>query len=96
MSSAYIIADIDVHRPDAYEAYKKLSSAAMQAHGAEVCVRGGPAETLEGSWQPKRMVLLKFPSLAAARRFHDSAEYQKAKAAREGIATLSMVLLEGV
>jgi uncharacterized protein (DUF1330 family) len=46
MSSAYIIANVTVTNPEQYEEYKKLSSIAMQAHGAEVCVRGGKIEVL--------------------------------------------------
>src|SRR5438309_914633 len=59
MSSAYIIANVRVTDAAQYEQYKKLSSLAMQAHGAEVCVRGGAAEVLEGDWQPERIVVLK-------------------------------------
>ena len=50
--SAYIIANIDVTDPAQYEEYKKLSTIAMKAHGAEVCVRGGKVEVLEGDWHP--------------------------------------------
>ena len=44
MTSAYIIANVEVTNPTQYEDYKKWSSAAMQAHGAEVCVRGGQVQ----------------------------------------------------
>ena len=44
MSSGYIIANVTVTDPQQYEQYKKWSSAAIQAHGAEVCVRGGSVE----------------------------------------------------
>ena len=96
MSSAYIIADVDVRDPAQYEEYKRLSSIAMKAHGAEVCVRGGNSEVLEGDWTPHRLVLLKFPSLEQARTFYSSAEYSAARQAREGIAVMRMVLVEGV
>ena len=96
MPSAYILANVQVTNPAQYEEYKKFSSAAMQVHGAEVCVRGGKAEVLEGDWMPERVVLLKFPSLEAARRFNDSPEYGRARAARQGAAVMRMVLLEGV
>ena len=46
MSSAYIIANVTVTNPVQYEDYKKWSSAAMRAHGAEVCVRGGKVEVV--------------------------------------------------
>ncbi|MBT9501243.1 MAG: DUF1330 domain-containing protein [Burkholderiaceae bacterium] len=96
MPSAYILANVQVTNPEQYEEYKKLSSAAMQAYGAEVCVRGGKVELLEGDWTPERVVLLKFPSLEAARTFNDSPEYGKARAARQGAAIMRMVLIEGV
>ena len=96
MSSAYIIADVDVRDPAQYEEYKRLSSIAMKAHGAEVCVRGGNSEVLEGDWTPHRLVLLKVPSLEQARTFYSSAEYSAARQAREGIAVMRMVLVEGV
>ena len=96
MSSAYIIANVEVTNPVQYEEYKKWSSVAMQAHGAEVCVRGGAVEVLEGEWQPERLVVLKFESMDAARRFSDSPEYARARTARQGAAVMRMVLVEGV
>ena len=96
MPSAYILANVDVTDPVQYEQYKKLSTIAMQATGAEVCVRGGATKVLEGDWQPGRVVLLKFPSVEKAQAFYDSPEYAAAKAARKGAATMRMVLIEGV
>ncbi|MCX7673155.1 MAG: DUF1330 domain-containing protein [Thiobacillaceae bacterium] len=96
MSSGYIIAWVDVTDPQQYEEYKRWSSAAIQAHGAEVCVRGGRVETLEGDWQPGRIVVLKFPSFEAARAFHDSPEYRRAREARAGAAVMRMICVEGL
>ena len=96
MPSAYIIANVHVTNSAQYDEYRKLSSQAIQAHGAEVCVRGGAVEVLEGDWQPERVVVLKFPSAEQARAFYDSAEYRAARAARQGAAVMRMVLIEGV
>ena len=96
MPSAYILANITVTNPEQYEAYKKLSTIAMQAHGAEVCVRGGKALVLEGDWAPDRVVLLKFPSAEAAHKFNDSVEYAAARNSRQGAAVMRMTLIEGV
>jgi uncharacterized protein (DUF1330 family) len=96
MPSAYILADVDVTDPQQYEQYKKLSTVAMQAHGAEVCVRGGAVQVLEGDWNPGRTVILKFPSVEKARAFYDSPEYGAARKAREGAAVMRMVLVEGI
>ena len=94
--SAYIIANVTVTDPVQYEEYKKWSSAAMQAHGAEVCVRGGKVEVLEGDWAPERLVILKFPTVEAAKAFNASAEYTKARNARQGAAIMRMIVVEGL
>lgn len=96
MSSAYIIANVTVTNPIQYEDYKKWSSAAMRAYGAEVCVRGGKVESIEGDWMPDRLVILKFPSWEAAKVFDTSPEYGKARTARQGAAIMRMILVEGV
>ena len=96
MPSAYVIANVEVTNPEQYEEYKKLSTIAMKAHGAELCVRGGKVEVLEGDWTPDRVVLLKFPSVESARRFNDSVEYAAARKSRQGAAVMRMTLIEGV
>ncbi len=96
MSAGYIIADVTVTNPAQYEEYKKWSSEAMRVHGAEVLVRGGKAEVLEGNWTPGRLVILKFPSVAAAQAFDASPEYGRARSARQGAAIMRMVVVEGV
>ena len=96
MASGYIIASVTVTNPVQYEEYRKWSTEAMRAHGAEVCVRGGKVEVLEGDWNPERTVILKFPSFQAAKAFHDSPEYSRARKAREGAAVMRLVAVEGV
>jgi len=93
--SAYIIADVQVTNPVQYEDYKKFSSIAMQAHGAEVCVRGGSPQPLEGGWAPTRIVVLKFASVQQAQAFYDSSEYGRARESRAGAAIMRMIVVEG-
>ena len=94
--AAYILANVKVTNPAQYEDYRRLASLAMKEHGAEVLVRGGTTTVLEGDWTPERIVLLKFPTPEAAQAFYDSPEYGAAREAREGIAVMRMVLVEGV
>ena len=96
MPSGYVIANVSVTNPEQYEEYKKWSTAAFQAHNAEICVRGGKVEVMEGDWQPERVVIAKFPSFEAAKAFYDSAEYLKARQAREGAAIMRLVVVEGM
>jgi uncharacterized protein (DUF1330 family) len=93
--SAYVIANVRVTDAKQYEQYKQLSTLAIQAHGAEVCVRGGAVEVLEGDWQPERLVVLKFPTIEKARAFYRSPEYTRARQAREGAALMRLVIVEG-
>lgn len=94
--SAYLIAYVDVTNPQQYEAYKKLSTHAMQIHGAQVCVRGGTVKVLEGDWSPERMVVLKFTDMQSAQAFYNSPEYNQARQAREGASVMRMVIVEGL
>jgi uncharacterized protein (DUF1330 family) len=96
MPSAYIIANVHVTNPEQYAQYRELAGLAMKAHGAEVCVRGGAVQVLEGDWLPERVVVLKFASVEKANAFYDSVEYQRAIKAREGAAVMRMVIVEGV
>ena len=96
MPSAYLIANITVTNPEQYDEYRKLSSLAAQAHGAEFCVRGGSVDVLEGDWTPDRLVMLKFPSLAHANAYYHSVEYTAAIQARQGASVMRMVVVEGV
>ena len=96
MPSAYIIANVTVTNPEQYAEYRKLSTLAVQAHGAEFCVRGGAVQVLEGDWTPDRMVILKFPSLDQAKAYYHSVEYTAAIKAREGASVMRMVVVEGV
>ncbi len=96
MPSGYIIANVRVTNPAQYEEYKKWSTAAFQAHNAEICVRGGAVEVMEGDWTPERVVIAKFPSFEAAKTFYHSPEYGKARAAREGAAIMRLVCVEGL
>jgi len=96
MKPGYVIADVTVTNDRQYAEYRKWSTLAMRAHDAEVVVRGGAIEVLEGPWQPTRMVILKFPSMEKARAFYHSHQYRRARNAREGAAVMRMVLVEGM
>jgi len=93
---AYIIVETDIHDPEQYERYKQASPGAVAAGGGRFVVRGGELAVLEGDWRPKRLVMLEFEDLEAAKRFYASPEYQEAKRLREGAANLNMVAVEGI
>jgi uncharacterized protein (DUF1330 family) len=59
-------------------------------------VRGGKTETLEGTWSPKRLVVLEFDSVEQARKWWGSPEYAGPKAMRQRSAKTEMIVVEGV
>lgn len=94
--SAYIIVNIEVTDPGPYERYKAMAHATVTAYGGKYIVRGGPAERLEGTWDPKRVVVLEFPDAACAKEWWSSEEYRPAKALREASAKSDMILVAGM
>lgn len=93
---AYVIAHIDVKDPVRYEDYKKMSPVSIQKYGGRFIARGGKTEVLEGTWQPKRLVLLEFPSVERAREWWASEDYRPARDLRQATSTGDMIVVEGL
>jgi uncharacterized protein (DUF1330 family) len=93
--AAYVIADIEITDAAEYEKYRRRVPATVAQYGGRYVVRGGAVETLEGNWQPRRLVVLEFPSLAAARRWYESPEYREPRAIRQHCSRGHAILVEG-
>ena len=93
---AYVIVEVEITDPEGYEAYKQLVPASLEAFGGRFLVRGGKIETLEGGWQPKRIVVLQFDSLERAKAWWHSEEYSAAKELRYRTANSRMIAVEGL
>ena len=93
---AFVIAHIDVKDPVRYEDYKKMSPISIQKYGGRFIARGGKCEVLEGGWQPKRLVLLEFPSVERAREWWASEDYRPAKELRQATSSGDMIVVEGL
>ena len=93
---AFVIVEIEVHDREAYETYRGLVPASLDAYGGKFIARGGATENLEGDWAPERIVVLEFPSLERARQWWGSPEYRDAKAIRMRAARTRMIATDGV
>lgn len=93
--TAYVIADVPVTKPEHYEAYRRLSSLAMNAYDAKILVRGGKTKRVAGR-EPGRTEVMQFPNMAAAQAFCDSWQYHRALNARGGAAEMNLIIVEGV
>ena len=54
MPKGYMLVEVTVHDPAAYEVYRRQVMATVEAYGGRFLVRGGPAELVEGSGAPGR------------------------------------------
>jgi uncharacterized protein (DUF1330 family) len=92
---AYIIVDLEVTEPVEYEEYKRLAGATVEKYGGKYIVRGGHCETLEGDWNPKRIVVLQFENAGQAKAWLNSTEYAEPRKMRHRTAKTRMILVEG-
>jgi uncharacterized protein (DUF1330 family) len=94
--AAYVIAQVEVTDPTVFEQYRREVPATLAAFGGRFIVRGGASETLEGDWQPKRLVIIEFPDRAAATAWWGSQAYAAPKALRQQSAHTQLLVVEGV
>jgi len=93
--TAYVIADVTVTNPEGYAAYRPLAAASVAQHGGRFIARGGAVESMEGGWSSSRIVIIEFRSMAAARAWYDSPDYQKALTIRLANSTGRVIMVDG-
>ena len=93
--AAYVIGEIEVTDPAAYEEYRRQVMAVVTKYGGKFIVRGGKVETLEGGWAPRRFVALEFPSMEQAQKWYRSPEYAPLIELRKRASRGKLILVEG-
>jgi len=94
MPKGYWIAHVDVQDAKVYETYRQANAAPFAEYGAQFLVRGGPAQTREGT-SKSRTVVIEFPTIEAAIACYESPAYQAAKALRDPVSSGDLVIVEG-
>lgn len=92
---AYSVAEIAVEDAEGYKAYIAAAGPIVEKYGGVYMARGGETIGKEGEAPRGRIVIVEFPSLAAARAFYESAEYQAALPLRLKTATSRVYFVEG-
>jgi len=93
--AGYLIVQVEVTDPDTFEEYKKQVAPTTEKYGGEYVVRGGEMEVLEGECPYPRMVVLRFPSVADAKAWYTSPEYEGPMAIRKSASNANVILVEG-
>ncbi|MEC7837574.1 MAG: DUF1330 domain-containing protein [Chloroflexota bacterium] len=94
--SVYSISSIEVKDWNAYKEYMKLVPSVIKKYGGKYLVRGGDIITDNTSWNPKRIVILEFPTLEDLNAFRNSEEYKPVADIRLKASTSESFVVEGI
>jgi uncharacterized protein (DUF1330 family) len=94
--SAYVVFDVEIRDMTKYQEFIKGVKPAIDAAGARYLARGGEHKVYEGDWEPRRIVLLEFPSVAAWEEFYTGPTYQGLKAIRDECSSARLVSVQGL
>ena len=93
--TAYVIVDIEVHNPEKYKEYLAKITPTVLENGGRYLVRGAQSKVISGDWQPKRLVVMEFPTMDIANHWATCAEYAPIHAMRNENASANMIIVEG-
>lgn len=94
---AYVIGQLDIHDPEAYQAYLGGFMPIFEKHGGELLATSrAETEILEGSWAMPRTVVMRFPSVEKAKAWHNDPEYLELAEIRHQTASTNLVVIEGI
>lgn len=93
---AYLMVRADVRDKEQYAQYAQRSPAVVEQFGGRYLARGGQVVSLEGDTENRRVVIIEFPSLDAAKAFYASPEYQNAREFRKDAGQAEFIVVEGV
>jgi len=93
---AYCVVQEAIDDEANFAIYRQKVMATIAAHGGSFIVRGGSFAVLEGEWSFPRLVIIEFPSRAAADAWYRSPEYQSILPLRLKSARGNLVIVDGV
>jgi uncharacterized protein (DUF1330 family) len=92
----YIVGDIHITDPAAYDAHVPRALATIARFGGRVIAGGdSKVDLLEGDPIPERFFIIEFPTADAARRWYRSDDYQEALKVRQSTSHGRVLLIEG-
>lgn len=96
MTNYYVVVDVRIDDAETYGEYMKLAKPLVEKNGGEYLVRGGEFTVFEGNYfDPRRLVVLRFPDKKAFENFYFSDEYQTARDLRLPAGDMILIGVEG-
>ncbi|MFK7792906.1 MAG: DUF1330 domain-containing protein [Devosiaceae bacterium] len=74
---AYVIFDVKIYDREQYQEFMLGVKPALEKAGAKYLSRAGEHKVYEGDWEPRRIVLLEFPSLSHWEEFYNGATVRR-------------------
>lgn len=93
--SLYFLADIEIKDEKMYAEYIEKAPEIIKKYGGRYLVKGGKVATVSGNWNPKRIVVIEFPSEEALKECFNSEEYKVIAPLREKSTTSKAIIVEG-
>lgn len=93
---AYLIGNVTVKDPAAYEQYRNEVGDLIARHHGEYVVRGGEIEVVAGDWRPNRLIILRFPDKASVQAYLNDPVFHRLGELRQRAITSRIVMAEGV
>ncbi len=94
--AAYFIVDLEVTDRDRFKDYADAVPSTISAYGGRYLIAGGSVETIEGDWEPKRIIVIEFESLERAREWWGSEKYRELRELRRETSQAKILLVDGV
>jgi uncharacterized protein (DUF1330 family) len=96
MPFGYVIAQINITDPEAYQVYVGRVNATLAPFQGSFLVRGGTAEHFEGTPAGQRFVVIQFPTLQNAHDWYGSDEYAPVKRLRQAASVSVQTIVQGI
>ena len=92
---AYAIGQLNINNQDQYTDYVKQTSPIVKKYKGKFLVRGGKFTKVWGENQYTRHVVIEFPDLETAFKWHNSDEYMPIRKIREENSSGNLIIVEG-
>ena len=94
--AAYVIGAIQsVNDPTAFSEYQNLALPTLAKYGGTVVVGGTKIEVADGNWSPTGMVVVEFETMAKAKEWYNSPDYNPLVSRRTASADSGVIFLDG-
>ena len=93
--AGYVIARVQVDDPEAYKKYTAKTPGVIAQYGGKFIVRGGEVQSVEGEPEERRVVVIEFEDMEAARKFYFSDDYQAIIPLRQAASSGQVFLVDG-